>query len=298
MELQLCWDAMIPIRISLAPNEDVSGIYIRGSRPIYILVPRNLYLPLLSHRIEANFQHVLPTHTADIRAERRETWFDYQGRPLKWQYPVGVLFDLFVTDQTKVPWHITVHFYNFPEDCLMPMNEMFTSYRKDKDGLGVRHQFLNVLKEACHIFRGSGGSKAVMMMSEKEQDALWRAVNQVNLQEYKKACTSLGMGSSSQKSWTCIPIRILWCNARQEVRFTSRPMQTITQDGSAVLLRDALDTIGWWDTLSFGGMSEAVTAPALVILTNGITPPLDTPIMWLHQNGHAVDYFLYIIVLS
>ncbi len=31
-------------------------------------------------------------------------------------------------------------------------------------------------------------------------------------------------------------------------------------------------------------------------LVCGVTPPLDTPLAWLHAHMHAPDYFLYIVV--
>lgn len=52
-----------------------------------------------------------------IEKEDDEIWFSYNEIPLKWHYPIGVLFDLLVTDDI-LPWQITVNFKNFPEDVL------------------------------------------------------------------------------------------------------------------------------------------------------------------------------------
>ncbi len=51
-------------------------------------------------------QHVLPSlpgHSQGLRP-----WFDYKQLPLKAHLPVGVLFDLLVTDDGSLPWELTV----------------------------------------------------------------------------------------------------------------------------------------------------------------------------------------------
>lgn len=40
------------------------------------------------------------------------------GTPLKWHFPVGLLYDIFVTDDT-LPMQVTVHFKKFPDDLLI-----------------------------------------------------------------------------------------------------------------------------------------------------------------------------------
>ena len=41
-----------------------------------------------------------------------EMWFEYESVPLRWQIPIGVLFDLAVGEETNredvLPWKITV----------------------------------------------------------------------------------------------------------------------------------------------------------------------------------------------
>jgi hypothetical protein len=38
-----------------------------------------------------------------------EFWLEFEGQPLKWHYPIGLLFDLQAFD-SPLPWNITVHF--------------------------------------------------------------------------------------------------------------------------------------------------------------------------------------------
>lgn len=55
-------------------------------------------------------------HFARFVAEESRTspiWLDYNLVPLRWQYPIGLLFDL-VANDAPLPWNITVHFNDFP----------------------------------------------------------------------------------------------------------------------------------------------------------------------------------------
>jgi autophagy-related protein 5 len=64
------------------------------------MAPRLGYLPLLASKIEPHFRAALPPGTDTI-------WFEYQGLPLKWHIPTGVLFDLLAEKKT-LPWPLTV----------------------------------------------------------------------------------------------------------------------------------------------------------------------------------------------
>ena len=58
------------------------------------------------------------------KSDKDEIWFEYAGEPLRWHYPIGVLFDLHGV-QDKLPWKITVHFKEFPEEILIRCSYIF-----------------------------------------------------------------------------------------------------------------------------------------------------------------------------
>lgn len=72
-------------------------------------IPRVSYFPLVTDKVKKHFQRFVETED--------EVWFSYNEIPLKWHIPIGLLFDLLVTDDA-LPWQITVNFKKYPEDVL------------------------------------------------------------------------------------------------------------------------------------------------------------------------------------
>jgi autophagy-related protein 5 len=88
---------------------------------------------------------------------QNELWVEFDGSPLKWQYPFGLHFDLL---KPELPFNLTVHFDNFPEGKLIPC--------PNKEA--VRSHFMSVVKEADALkHKGS----IVNSMQEKEHFTLW-----------------------------------------------------------------------------------------------------------------------------
>ena len=54
------------------------------------------------------------------RLAESEMWYESWGTPLKWHHPIGVIFDSLKTEETVLPWQITVHFDRFPQADLLP----------------------------------------------------------------------------------------------------------------------------------------------------------------------------------
>ncbi len=124
--------------------------------------PRLSYLPFLLPRIHSFFLSSLinpniPSH---------EGWFSYENVPLKWHFPLGLLYDLYSgaepnysaglaqNQEQKVksegeslnydsvggclPWKLIVHFTEWPEDHLIGL---------DAEGRIVQDAFVNSVKE-------------------------------------------------------------------------------------------------------------------------------------------------------
>jgi len=149
---------------------------------IQIRIPRLSYLPFILERVHAFFR----SSVSDTQIPITELWFDVQDLPLKWHYPIGLLYDLYAgaehndgqDEQSKgginkrlpekadtLPWKLTLHYTDFPFDHI---------FQLDDQGKVLLDAFVNSVKEADFIRNGS--AKTVMGLSKNNSDALWRAV--------------------------------------------------------------------------------------------------------------------------
>ena len=177
------WSGSIPLEIRLAASDcrtyDDSDSY-------FAQPPRLSYLAFLLPRLHAFFNPSLIN--PDI--EPHEAWLSFEGVPLKWHYPLGLLYDLFsgaepvdfdrqrkdevaesqATVETAsgispLPWRLTVHFTDYPGDQLIQL---------DAEGRALLDSYINAVKEADFIRNGT--ARTVMSMSKDDSNNLWHAV--------------------------------------------------------------------------------------------------------------------------
>ncbi|KAL8882463.1 MAG: hypothetical protein Q9192_007580 [Flavoplaca navasiana] len=173
------WDGSVPLDIRLSPQEcrtyDDSDSYL-------IQYPRLSYLPFLLPRLHAFFKPFL----IDPDVRPYEGWFSYEDVPLKWHYPLGLLYDLFSgappaqvngSDEddhrppsqrpSTLPWRLTLHFADWPGEQLV---------QPDAEGKVLHDAFINSVKEAD--FLRNGTAKGIMSLSKDDSTQLWSAVQQ------------------------------------------------------------------------------------------------------------------------
>ncbi|KAI9814889.1 MAG: autophagy protein 5 [Thelocarpon impressellum] len=178
------WLGSLPLRIRISPGE--SRTY-ADTDPYLIHAPRLTYLPFLLPRLHAFFAPALIDATASAP---EAGWFSYEGVPLKWHYPVGLLYDLFsgvdpsardgggiggegeaeVVGGAAPPWELDVHFSEWPEEQLV---------RLDREGRVMEDAFVNGVKEADFIRNGT--AKGIMSLSKEDSTRLWTAVREHDL---------------------------------------------------------------------------------------------------------------------
>ena len=196
------WNGSLPLEIRLSPSEsrvydqaDPYLVRLFASMNGYVWLtapqiqwPRLSYLPFLLPRLHSFFhESLIETNTVPY-----DGWYSYEDVPLKWQYPLGLLHDLFAgappyqsqnrlsgrpdhatEDSSHLPWCLTVHFTKWPEDLLV---------RPDTEGKVLHDAFINAVKEAD--FLRNGTAKGIMSLSKEDSTTLWKAVQD---REYSKA---------------------------------------------------------------------------------------------------------------
>jgi hypothetical protein len=173
------WDGAVPICLSLEPHEVATA---RAPPSLFLLAPRQAFLPLLSAACATHFADALPPGVDAV-------WFSANGVPLKWQIPTGVLYDLL--GGGELPWRLNVHFRGYPDSTLLPCT----------GPEAVRGQLLNALKARCcgdttprrcadaraqeSCFLSCGSASAIMTLPASATADVWQARRRRQL----RACT-------------------------------------------------------------------------------------------------------------
>uniref|UniRef100_A0A061QUM4 Autophagy protein 5 n=1 Tax=Tetraselmis sp. GSL018 TaxID=582737 RepID=A0A061QUM4_9CHLO len=316
----------IPLKLTLAFDQVTSEA---DPPSIYVMASRHTYLPCIASQELGHFQHVLQPNANTLAA-----WFDFEGAPLKWQFPVGVLYDLCHPGHRNLPWHLTIHYGDFPSQVLL---------RCDTE-TAVRSRFTNSLKEAAFVLTGSATS--VMQMTRPQQEALWSAVAAGRVKDFWQSAGALNLspslrGARSSRIPVCVLVTDIPPDGRWSWEFaaaTTLPVEAVSASGHETTLsevlerclpdkcltaaaeqavepgsppsgdgdRDALDassspqsSLGGPPATVLGGRAEEHPAPGRTsarVLVAGVELPLSASLLWCHELLKHPDHFLYVVV--
>ena len=84
-----------------------------------------------------------------------EAWLSYEDVPLKWHYPLGLLYDLYagsepshpgtakeVPGKETLPWKLSIHFSDYPVKQLVKL---------DAEGKVLHDLYINSVKEVLYL---------------------------------------------------------------------------------------------------------------------------------------------------
>ncbi|KAL1591610.1 Autophagy protein 5 [Paraconiothyrium brasiliense] len=181
------WTASIPLEISLHSADCASY----EALPYLVHVPRLSYLAFLLPKLHTYFHgnliypDVSPT----------DAWLDFDNVPLKWHYPLGLLYDLYSgaepasshntpaeqaivpspEEEETPPWKLTLHFSGYPKDQLVQL---------DAHEKHLHDWFINKVKEADYLRNGTG--KTVMSLSKEDSEQLWEGVKHRDYRRFSR----------------------------------------------------------------------------------------------------------------
>lgn len=189
------WSGSVALEIRLAPSD--CRTY-DESEPYLIQYPRLSYLAFLLPKLHAFFTPSLITP----EVASHDAWLSFENVPLKWHYPLGLLYDLFSGAEpsdmdppgvvesdvvvegsarsTPIPWKLTIHYSDFPDDQLIQL---------DAEERAMQDTFVNAVKEADFVRNGT--ARTVMFLSKDDSDNLWLAVRNHNLQLFNSVNNKL-----------------------------------------------------------------------------------------------------------
>eukprot|EP01101_Sappina_pedata_P009316 TRINITY_DN5396_c0_g1_i1.p1 TRINITY_DN5396_c0_g1~~TRINITY_DN5396_c0_g1_i1.p1 ORF type:complete len:303 (+),score=70.90 TRINITY_DN5396_c0_g1_i1:39-947(+) len=277
------WEGSIPILIQLAPDENSTN---HAPDPFCMMVPRNSYFPLITDPIREYFS----SYITSLSASPDEIWFDFRNIPLKWQYPIGVLFDLYALAgldsnvNSALPWILTIHFREYPKDILLRCSA-------DEAKVLAKSNFMNTLKEANYLKHGD--IVKINSFSFVQQDNLWEGLIKGQFDTFWEV-NQLLLSGSDPKSFKYVPMRVFRSlDSTVHPPLIQEPISPFNpKTGAALTLGQAL-----LDLFPSQMVSESEMAQGVRILIEGISPPLCTPIAWLSQYMSHPDNFLYVCIV-
>lgn len=255
------WEGRIPVVVNLHPN-DISTL---NSPPgFYMLIPRLVYLPSVSSTIIDHFSDSVPAYGGS-----NDVWFDFNGVPMNWQLPVGVLFDLYCAS-SLLPWKLTIHFQSYP----------LTKLAKGEGENATEQHFYHSLKQA--LFLEHGSSKLAMSIPRDEQKLMWDSLRNQDPVAFCKLNRRF-----KSRSPEAIPVRFL---RSQDSMMTQVPCKTHDEDGSLITIAAALGSV----MPPFSSSSGSPPMDAGCIVCHGTRIPLDAPLVEVWEALCHPDHFLYV----
>jgi len=271
------WEGAVPALVSLAPEDTKDPD--SPPQPFCLFLPRNSYLPLATDKVRKYFSPHLRGEPAG--EGQQEMWFSCNGVSLRWQHPVGVLYDLLSLqpgpEPAVLPWSLTAHFSSFPAEELLPSVGGESA---------VRSLLLSSLKEADQVV---AGGRRLNRMQERELSQLWQGLKAAKFEQWWAVARRLrelpeqaAQPESGHGQRHSLPLKLhtgVWAHSQ---RLVSPRRQ---EEGGALTTLAHLASI-----FQLPQGSE--------FITQGIRPSLDTPLLWLAQNMAYQDNFIHLVLVQ
>ena len=238
-------------------------------RKLKVAWPRLSYLPLLLPQLHAFFA---PNLIADPDAIPPEDgFFTYDGVPLKWHLPVGLLYDMYVmsvrdstsaqgTTSTTLSFKLTLHFsQNANVNTINP------------DPVTMHDSFINSVKEAD--FLRSGTAKPIMTLPAADSKALWSSTQENDLGIFATIHQTLLPASGQMRN---IPLR-LYLPSSSEGDLTAAQIRVMQSHIPPMVTSSHPSTAA--QARGVGGTQPQTMGTALHGLLPGLFPSRRTPII-------------------
>nr|XP_039264386.1 autophagy protein 5-like [Styela clava] len=260
------WNGSVMARFTPAAHE-ISGS--GKPPPFYLMLQRNSYLPLINDKIKKHFaQYIGEFNESDI-------WYDYDGRPLKWHHPIGVLWDLLCYDKQTTPIEITVHFKDFPVESIICYHQMDA----------IEANFMSMLKEADHLkHRG----QVMNNMNKSQHKQLWNSLKNNNFDQFWSINSKLMEGYEGTAVFKYIPLRV-YTKDHVFQRLVSPISEA--ENPSETCLNDCLSSI-------FKQCLSSQKLENFVAVIQGIEVPLNSKMQWLSEHLSNADNFLHVALIN
>ena len=179
------WETRIPLKIKMSPKDLISS---NIPLTLYYSLPRISYLSSIFGDVIKNFEGSIQVNLPDL-------WIECENKPLRWQYPLGVLIDSLGIDTSKGPITLTVRFREIPKDEVVQYESLDT----------LRFYFMNAIKEADVIRYPT--DKKVFNLKTNDTDRLKKIIYEnspKNITDYIKIM-------NFDKKLNKYPVKLVFC---------------------------------------------------------------------------------------
>jgi autophagy-related protein 5 len=287
------WQSRLPICFILSDEDMTKVNRSELPEPLYLMLPRHLYFPCIIDKIyryySTYFKENLNDPTNNINLNN--LWLEYESIPLKWHYPIGVLYDLYTaslstTLTSHLPWQIIVHLSKFPENELI--------HFPDKES--IEAHYMSTLKEADAL---KHKGQIISDMQKRDHKQLWNSLLQDKYEGFWNINMKLMSYTDNIQYFRYIPFRIYILD-KPFIQKLFSPYD-IEHDKSMTLN----DLIQY--SLNHEAQCEQLANEKKILNTNitdyriiihGVQPPFHTPIQWLSEYFSYPDNFLHICLIE
>lgn len=290
------WQARLPVCFQLSDDDQSRINRTESIEPLYLMLSRQLYFPCIVEKLVRYYSNYFKENANDPNSilNPNNVWLEYENTPLKWHYPIGVLYDLYTSSiesnstitNSHLPWQIIVHLNNFPEDEVLRF--------PDKES--IEAHYMSTIKEADAL---KHRSQIIGDMQKRDHKQLWNSLTQDRYEPFWAINQRLMSYTDNLQSFRYIPFRIhmmdkpflqkLFCpyNAEENKWMTLKD-----------LLQHSIE-----HELNFEQASNPRNAlhkniDDYEILIHGIQPSLNTPVQWLSEYFSYPDNFLHICLIE
>lgn len=271
------WNGSINVRILMGDDN------IKDPKEFLITVYRNSYFPIYFPSVITYFQKY------NEKIKYMPVWLEYETVPIKWNLPIGVLYDLLhlssiVQNREDSSWTLTLRFSDdYPTDQVIPFTYTDVDNSINYNKL-LKEVIVNQLKQSCFVINGN--SKPIMNLSEKDSDELWNSIRIHNLKSFNQINKKI---IPIQKKFQKLPVKIYIPGSATIIH---APIYPYSDSGEAVLLRDILEEY-LPDLMS----SNNETLGSIYIHGINVETIINKDIIDVWELFKHLDNFLYIIVL-
>ena len=256
------WETRIPLKIKMSTKDLISS---NIPLTLYYSLPRVFYLSSIFGDIIKNFEGCVQVNLPDL-------WIECENKPLRWQYPLGVLVDSLGLDISKGPITLTVRLREMPKNAVLEYQSMDS----------LKFYFFGALKEA-DVIRYPIEKKAFDMGLEKTE-RLKKVVyenNPKNIIDYRKIMTF-------------------------DKQMSKYPVKLVFNKTDIVFVKSANITPGNEVNYTFGNfLNDALKKETYEkikerckILIHGIEIEENMSFLFYYFNFSYLDTFLYIIFVD